>query len=381
MRPRTSRTAILTTVALAATLLAFTPPASAAASWVDTPDIVGTGDQVRQLHASTAGTSSTLAWVDATTGNVVMAVRKPGQGWSAPITVASPSGTPRIEMFDETSVSYRVGASLFRVGIDDLSTLTPSAPVERSTSYVPGTLTAFGETDAWAEDLGGGQQRLVSGASEVLRPAAAVTYVDTAGGLAPGEHRYVAWVQEAAGGAQQLYVSSGTGEPVLLGDTGSTYSDLDFSESGDLTWVQTTGVTPARVRVAHVVPDTGSWSAADVPGGPGAASDPSVSRFANGGRAVVWREQDGGTWSVRSSTAPATGGKWAASATLATGSGSLAPDTYSSGSGYAGQLASWCRPDTTGCTMQGAFRAPGSAGAWGAVTDLGTVADRLDRCG
>ncbi|KQW49113.1 hypothetical protein ASC77_10460 [Nocardioides sp. Root1257] len=376
MRPRTSRTAVLTTVALAATLLAFTPPASAAPTWVDTPDIVGTGDQVRQLHAS--GTS--LAWVDTANDDVVEAVRKPGEAWSAPIVLASPGATPRIEMTDGSTVYFRVGTSLRRVTLDP-STLAPTAPTEMTASYVPGTLASFGDLPTWAEDLGGGQQRIVAqngSTLQVVRPAAAVTYREVVGGFAPGDHGQLAWVEEAAGGAQQLFTEHWNGQPALLGDTGSTYADLDFSSSGDLTWVQTTGATPARVRAAQVASDGVAWTAVDVPGGPGAAADPSVGRFANGGRVLVWREQDGGTWSVRSSTAPARGGKWAAAATLATGSGSLAPDTYSSGSGYTGQLASWCRPDTTGCTMQGAFRAPGSAGAWGAVTDLGTVADAAD---
>ena len=161
MRRLTVRTAVVAAVTTVAALLAA--PASATPTWVDQPDVVDTGDQVTQLHVS-AG--SVLTWVDAATNQVVLAQRAGGDAWSTPQVIASPAGTPTIELapagIDQNSgfdVVYHVGSTLSVVTVRSnpgTGQEPVSAPRTLSTTYVPGTLSG-GDEIVWAEQVGAGQ--------------------------------------------------------------------------------------------------------------------------------------------------------------------------------------------------------------------------------
>ena len=337
---------------------------------------------------------SALVWVDGRTDNVVAAQRPAGRGWDAPVALAKPATAPHIETVqpysDGTShvqVTYRVGTTLQSVTYNLPPTASGAVPVTTpvtlSSAYVAGTASTYDGALVWAEDVGGGQQRLVSqrsGTLDVVEAPAAVTYRSTVSTFVgdskiEGETRYVAWVAETAGGAQQLYVKrNNVGAAIPLGRAGSTFTGLVADASGNLAWAEKPAAGNAQIRVAQL-PFTGAVTAVDVPGGPGAAADPSVAKLSGSGRLLVWREQDGNTWSIRTSTAPPVGGAWTAATTLETGTGALAARQFSAASSPAGQAVSWCRPSGADCGVRGAFR---SGKSWQPVTALGTVANADD---
>ncbi|GAA4736903.1 hypothetical protein GCM10023350_21040 [Nocardioides endophyticus] len=360
-------------------------PASAAPTWVDTDDLVDTGDQVTQLQVDTFVDPSThaqgtvLTWVDAATDDVVLAYRRPGAAWSAPITLADPTGAPRLEQLAGLTVSYSVGSTLSTVGLrpSDLGATLPTVVADH---VVPGTVTTAGEHLVWAEDLGDGKQRLVArnGSSLVeVAPAAEVTFVETAGGLAPFDFPYVVWVSQAPDRSQQLLLNMvGNRSPQALGRTGSTYADLAFSASGEIAWVEKAGSAAAEVRTA-LLDRLGSWQVFGVPASAGNAAEPSLAKFLGpGDHVLVWREQDDSTWSVKSSAlGVSTAGAWSAPVTLDSGAGVLGADQFAASAGPGGQAVSWCRPDAAGCTVRAAFR---SGTTWGPTATLGTVATAAD---
>jgi hypothetical protein len=359
-------------------------PASAAPTWVNADDLVDTGDQVTQLHVDTFVDPSThaqgtvLTWVDAATDDVVLAYRRPGTVWSAPVTLADPAGAPQIEQLSGLSVSYSVGSTLSTVGLrpSDLGATLPTVVADH---IVPGTVATAGDYLVWAEDLGAGKQRLVAsnGSSLVeVAPPAEVTFVETTGGLAPFDFPYVLWVSEAPDGSQQLLLNMvGNRSPQTLGRAGSTYADLAFSSSGEITWVEKAGSAAAEVQTA-LLDRLGSWQVYGVPASAGNAAEPSLATVPGMGRVLVWREQDDSTWSVKSS-APgvSTAGVWSAPVTLDSGTGVLGADQFAASSGPGGQAVSWCRPDASGCTVRAAFR---SGTTWGPTATLGTVATAAD---
>src|SRR4051794_7194358 len=104
MRQLTVRTAVVAAIATVAALVAA--PVAATPTWLDPPDVVDTGDQVTQLHVSNFGAgysadTTVLTWVDGATDQVVLAYRRSGGAWSAPVVLASPVGSPRIERFGD----------------------------------------------------------------------------------------------------------------------------------------------------------------------------------------------------------------------------------------------------------------------------------------
>jgi hypothetical protein len=360
-------------------------PASATPTWVDADDLADTGDQVTQLHVDTFVDPSThaqgavLTWVDAATDDVVLAYRRPGAAWSAPLTLADPAGAPHIEQLSGLTVSYSVGSTLSTAGLrpNDLGAILPTVVTD---DVVPGTVTTAGEHLVWAEDLGAGRQRLVArnGSSLVeLAPAAEVTFVETAGGVAPFDVTYVAWVSEAPDGSQQLLLNTvGNRSPETLGRAGSTYADLAFSVTDGIVWTEKAGSAPAEVRTA-MTDRLGSWKVYGLPASAGNAAEPSFAKIPGAGdRVLVWREQDGSTWSVKSSVlGVSTAGAWSAPVTLDSGTGVLGADQFAASSGPGGQAVSWCRPDAAGCTVRAAFR---SGTTWGPTASLGSVATAAD---
>ena len=385
MRHLTARTAVVAAVATVAALLAA--PVAAAPTWVDPPDVADTGDQITQLQVRGGGVTY-LAWVDAATDHVVASYLKRGQAWSAPVVIASPTGTPRIEAVydvgDGFNFVYSTGSTLSSVTFrpDPLPSQVPvTTPRTLSSAYVAGTVTTSDYDLVWGEEVGGGQQRLVTLLNDkvsVVTPAAARTFLDTAATVFfpkssfEAQWELFAYVAET-GGTRQLYLQTPYGTKVL-GRSGSTFSDLSFSDTGNLTWVEKAGSAAAQVRVAQVsdvLADNAATTVADVPSGPGDAADPSIVKLAGAGRVLVWREQDGATWSIRSSTAAPTGTTWTAPTTLDSGAGTLADDQFTARSGASGQGASWCHLEAGTCSVRGAFR---TGKTWGPVKVLGTVA-------
>jgi len=204
-----------------------------------------------------------------------------------------------------------------------------------------------------------------------------VTYLETSGtlvGEGEREAHYLAWVAETAGGAQQLYIKTRGRPATALGRTGSTFSDLSFHSSGNLAWVEKPASGPAQVRVALAKID-GTVTVGDVPTSTGTPAAPSVARLAGSGRVLVWREQDGSSWSVRSSTAGPDSTYWTPPVIVDSGAGTLSANRFAAATSSTGQVASWCHLDGGACSVRGAFRA---GKTWRPVTTLGTVADATD---
>jgi hypothetical protein len=365
------RRLLITAVLGALIASGLTASPATADAWVDAPDVTGTGDDIADL---VIGAYDPIC-VDAATNRIRTATLQDDKSWSAPRTIAQPSGPPTLVTASTnlwSGVMYTVGSSLFVI---DASGATRTL----STSVVPGTVSSGSDTVLWAETVAGGLERIMDfgggGAPSELRAPAATHYFSLSSTVTePKPDRpllTLGWVAGPDASGARAWTQDAGRAPVQV-STAPTRS-IGFVSGRDtlVTWTQD-GPSGTSLYAAERTGQGAPWKAAvalsagsPVPGA--SVSDVTVLRTADQSRFVTrvsWREDGTGGWAVRDATL--TDGTWSwAKRTLDSGTGTLGSGAFV----VTANATAWCAPLGAGCEVR-ATR-PGAA----TYVVLGTSAD------
>jgi hypothetical protein len=132
-------------------------------------------------------------------------------------------------------------------------------------------------------------------------------------------------------------------------------------------WTRSDG-TNFRIQASNRTP-SGNWSSpATISDAGFSASGPSVAVDPSGNAVAVWTQSDGSNLRIFAAYRPSGGSFLTPVGVSTAGQDASAPDVSMDNSGNA--LVAWQRTDGTKLRVQAAIRAPGSGGAFGAISTL-----------